>query len=380
MRATRSGCTGSPSGAVSADDPVLSTADACRLHAVIRRCEPRNQIGEDMQAIKQRRDLGVALYPSCASAGHSERWRGNGVFAAAGDPHCVRPAPVAFGGKGPPKLWIDEQHHAEPSLVDVASCTSNYRLGGHGVRTTACCPGSTLMTAAAQTTCRFHTQVRHFLSRQGQHDALLLYSLSSAVCMAEGEGERMRCCIEAGCRQLMAHPMVLLGACWRKGGSEVSLVWPWWRGEQRLQGDKPGGQALQTSIIDAHHPSHGAGWGRVTRKTCIRPAGGLWRCGGRAGDLGRGCFGVNSTEFSLPLRLLEPTYQRARPRAPSAPTLWDHCRLCVCVWTHHHLKVSRARRIGTSSSPSLPACIWTLAIHPSPAQRSLACRRYHVPT
>jgi hypothetical protein len=135
MRATRSGCTGSRSGAVSAGDPVQSTAHGCRcLQIACRDTKMRTPQsdwrGQGMQAIKQPRDVGVALYgecrraPSCASAGHSERWRGNGVFAAAGDPHPVRPAPVAFGGKGPPKLWIDEQHHAEPSLVDVASCTS----------------------------------------------------------------------------------------------------------------------------------------------------------------------------------------------------------------------------------------------------------------
>jgi hypothetical protein len=222
------------------------------------------------------------------------------------------------------------------------------------------------MTAAAQTTCRFHTQVRHFLSRQGQHDALLC-SLSSVVCSLHGRGRGVRCWIEAGCRQLMAHPMVLLVACWRKGGSEVSLVWPWWRGGQRPQADKPGGQALQTSIIDAHHPSHGAAGAELL----ARRASGLQVAFGAVG-VAQGTWAggvlasIQLSLVSLP-RLLEPTYQRARPRAPSSPTLWDDCRLCVCVWTHRHLKVSRARRIGTSSSPSLPACIWTLAIHPSPA-------------
>jgi hypothetical protein len=66
-------------------------------------------------------------------------------------------------------------------------------------------------------------------------------------------------------------------------------------------------------------------------KTCIRPAGGLWRCGGGAAEQGTwaGVFGVKEREFSPFLRRLAPTYHRTRPRPPSAPTSGHNCRRCV---------------------------------------------------
>lgn len=82
MCATRSGCTWSRSGAVSARVPVQSTADACRLHEVIRTphsvwtvlgpmgSATREQV---MHVIKQPRDLGVVLYSLCREAERRRR-------------------------------------------------------------------------------------------------------------------------------------------------------------------------------------------------------------------------------------------------------------------------------------------------------------------
>lgn len=91
------------------------------------------------------------------------------------------------------------------------------------------------------------------------------------------------------------------------------------RGEPRLamvemKGKAVSGQAGRSSFADIDHRrtssitrrccvgARSGSWGRVhggrellggLRKTCIRAAGGLWRCGGRAGDWAGGVLASN---------------------------------------------------------------------------------------
>lgn len=91
---------------------------------------------------------------------------------------------------------------------------------------------------------------------------------------------------------------------------DVSLVWAF----VEMKGKAVSRQAGRSSFAVYDHRrtssiirrwcvvARSGSWGRAHGvrallgglcKTCIRPAGGLWRCGGCAGDLGRGVFGVN---------------------------------------------------------------------------------------
>lgn len=151
-----------------------------------------------------------------------------------------------------------------------------------------------------------------------------------------------------------------------------------------MKGKAVSGQAGRSSFADIDHRrtssitrrccvgARSGSWGRVhggrellggLRKTCIRAAGGLWRCGGRAGGLGRGCFGVKSREFSLSATSGAHISLREAPGAVCSYFLGPLPSLSGLI-AISRLSARARRREGRHLPCRLPACIWTLRHSP----------------